>query len=616
MCRLAIETTVECQVELGVGRRRRRPGMGGKLKLSSDRCTPSLHSRSCSITSAALSDGVLFLSPVWPERSSSAAGVRSWELAAAFQRWGYRVAYSAAAAPNAHTVALEVCGMRTHSVPPNRAAALGATLAAARPGVVVFDRFYAEEFYSSRVRELAPDALRVLDMQDMHSLRGAREAAVRAGAPAAAVLACRPGAGDPDLLRELTAIHRSDLTLVCSPVELRLLRDHYGVPAHKLALAPLFYAPSPHDTAGVARSSAVSGAGQPAAQPRSAAACPGFSERRDVMMVGNFLHKPNLDGVRQACALWPAARAALRAAQAEGRLPPGPLPELHIFGAYPPGSAAQQFDRPAQGVRLLGWAPSLDVMLSHRLLLAPLRFGAGERAAQWRMGRGLAERRQRRLGRGRRPPGRVTPPPPRTRMVAGLKGKVADSWWHGLPVVTSPLGAEGMEAEEEAALAAPPSSAAADPALDGYIWQEGGFARSTSGDDSGAAGCGGTTDAAAQGPVWQEGPAGSSGKAAVADWGGLRGSDSPEDLAADVARLYCDEALWGRCQAAGFRLLRRLYDGEATLGAVRAAVEGAAAAREARRDADFVGGLLWQQQLRASEFMSKYIELKESMKAA
>ena len=45
-------------------------------------------------------------------------------------------------------------------------------------------------------------------------------------------------------------------------------------------------------------------------------------------------------------------------------------------------------------------------MLSYRVLLAPLRFGAG------------------------------------------LKGKIVDAWAHGLPVVTTPIGAEGMHAEE------------------------------------------------------------------------------------------------------------------------------------------------------------------------
>lgn len=36
---------------------------------------------------------------------------------------------------------------------------------------VVFDRFHVEEVFSFRICETCPDALLVLDMQDVHSLR-------------------------------------------------------------------------------------------------------------------------------------------------------------------------------------------------------------------------------------------------------------------------------------------------------------------------------------------------------------------------------------------------------------------------------------------------------------
>lgn len=56
----------------------------------------------------------------------------------------------------------------------------------------------------------------------------------------------------------------------------------------------------------------------------------------------------------------------------------------------------------AVGILVKGFAPSLDVMQQYRVCLAPLRFGAG------------------------------------------LKGKIVDSWAHGMPVCTTPVGAEGM----------------------------------------------------------------------------------------------------------------------------------------------------------------------------
>lgn len=68
-------------------------------------------------------------------------------------------------------------------------------------------------------------------------------------------------------------MNRCDLTLVCSPVELELLCDHYGVPAGKLALAPFFV------------------------PPIQAQDLPPYAERSHFVSIGNFKHAPNLDSV-------------------------------------------------------------------------------------------------------------------------------------------------------------------------------------------------------------------------------------------------------------------------------------------------------------------------------
>ena len=62
----------------------------------------------------------------------------------AAKAWGFSVAYGAAAAPNHHTQLLAAQGVATHQVAPNRKAELEAVLAAVRPELVFFDRFYAE----------------------------------------------------------------------------------------------------------------------------------------------------------------------------------------------------------------------------------------------------------------------------------------------------------------------------------------------------------------------------------------------------------------------------------------------------------------------------------------
>ena len=95
-------------------------------------------------------------------------------------------------------------------------------------------------------------------------------------------------------------------------------------------------------------------------------------------------------------------------------------------------------------------------------------------------------------------------------------------------------------------------------------------------------------------------------------WGGLWRSCDEGGLAADAARLHTNQALWEGCARARARALPRLYDADARLGAVRAAVEGALADLGARRARDYVGGLLWQQGVRATEFFARWVELKES----
>ncbi|EFN54125.1 hypothetical protein CHLNCDRAFT_9200, partial [Chlorella variabilis] len=424
---------------------------------------------------------VLFLSPVWPERTSSAAGVRTSDLLEAFCRRGWRAAYASSSTPNEHTAALQAAGVAAFQCQPNRESQLADILAAVQPTAVVFDRFYSEEAYSFRTRELAPGAMRLLDMQDFHALRGGRQRLAEAGAAMEAVQACRPDAVAPDCLRELAAIHRSDLVLVCSPVELQLLIGHYGVPASKVVLAPFFAPPSPHTS--------VAGAAGPDQ------ACPSHAERKHFLMIGNWRHPPNLDSARWACSeIWPALRAALPSEHRDA--------QLHMYGSYAAG-AAQQLHRPKEGVHMKGFAPSLDIMLRYRVLLAPLRYGAG------------------------------------------LKGKVVDSWWHGLPVATTPIGAEGM-----------------------------------------------------------------TGAAAAPAWGGLCGATSAGGIATAAALLYSDQRLWQVCQQRGFELLQMLYDRDRNLGRVLEAVAATAEQLEVLRQQDFVGQMLWQQQLRATDYFSRWIELK------
>lgn len=217
---------------------------------------------------------VLFFAPSWAAHGS-AAGVRTERLVRAFREWGCRVSFASASAHDADAAHLESLGVSTFSLPLNRPDELRALLANVKPQVCVFDRYYTEEAHSFGVRALRPGALRILDMQDCHSLRLCRQRVIKAGGSVLDAVRARPDASDANLARELASIHRSDLTLACSPVEEEYLRQSCGVQPSKLSLAGFFI-----DATTV----------ESASTPPSA-----FEERNGFASLGTFRHPPNVD---------------------------------------------------------------------------------------------------------------------------------------------------------------------------------------------------------------------------------------------------------------------------------------------------------------------------------
>ena len=137
---------------------------------------------------------------------------------------------------------------------------------------------------------------------------------------------------------------------------------------------------------------------------------PGFQERRrnSLLFVGGFAHPPNGDAVLFFCRdILPMVKRAL------GQV------EVTIVGDRPP---PEVLDLAGDGVVIAGWVPEMTPYLdSHCVAIAPLRFGAG------------------------------------------MKGKVGQALAAGLPVVTTRVGAEGMDLEDgKAALIADSPSAFAE----------------------------------------------------------------------------------------------------------------------------------------------------------
>ena len=324
----------------------------------------------------------LVIGYVWPEPASSAAGTRMLELVQLLVRMDYQVTFASAAALSEHRFDLKTIGVAEQTITLN-CSSFDEFVRELQPELVLFDRFFTEEQFGWRVEQACPNALRILDTEDLHSLRHARQQLLKAAqklcgsekekqsvAPVTVddeQLYQQMCAGDM-AVREVAAIFRCDLSLMISEVEIDLLQRYFSVPSQLLFYCP-FLSQSKIDSASL----------------------PDFSARQHFITIGNFRHEPNWDSVLWLKhQLWPMIRAQL------------PQAELHIYGAYPPPKATQLHNT-KEGFHIKGWAADAQAVIqSARVCLAPLRFGAG------------------------------------------IKGKLMDAMCSGTPSITTSIGAESM----------------------------------------------------------------------------------------------------------------------------------------------------------------------------
>ncbi len=274
---------------------------------------------------------ILVIGKVWPEPQSSAAGRRMLQLLELLKESG-TVTFVTAAARTGYESDPENHGVRIGTIGLNDPGN-AAWFAEQQPDIVVYDRFMTEEQFGWLVTENCPNALQVLNTEDLHFLRKARGRAVRTGQMVDLF--------SDEMARELASIYRCDLSLLISEYEADLLIRELGVPEHLVHYLPLF-------SEGIHTG------------------LPGFMERKDCVFVGNFLHDPNADAVqwfRQK--ILPVLRSL------------DPAIGVHIYGAYPTQSILE-FHRPSEKLWVHGRTDDLSmVMKQARINLAPLRYGAG-----------------------------------------------------------------------------------------------------------------------------------------------------------------------------------------------------------------------------------------------
>lgn len=289
---------------------------------------------------------ILWITPIWPEITSSAAGVRTHQLLTILKRRGYEVTINSPCRTNAFRNALENERFSTVSYKPNDSE-FDSYISSLNPNIVIFERFMIEEQFGWRVKEKCPDAVRILDTIDLHFLRRARERKLEHIEKDSLV----PSPLLPyelridDSLREIAAIYRSDLSLILSKFEMDLLTSEFGVPEELMTLCRF----SPPLSRNVS----------------------GFESRKNFVAIGNFRHAPNVDSYRiLQSGLWKSIRQHIESLTGE-------KPELHIYGAYVPREF-MKLDNESEGFRIKGWSGNAqETLQQYRLNLAPLRFGAG-----------------------------------------------------------------------------------------------------------------------------------------------------------------------------------------------------------------------------------------------
>ena len=278
---------------------------------------------------------LLVIGYVWPEPKSSAAGTRMMQLLQLFARAQYKIVFASAAQKSGFETALNDWGIEEVVIQLNHPS-FDDFVQALQPQVVMFDRYFMEEQFGWRISKMVPNALKILDTEDLHFLRHARHQAWKENREV------RVSDLQSDYAkREIASILRCDCTLVISSYEIELLQNTFKIDAKLLFYFPLLMEAETHNL-------------------------PAFEQRKDFVFIGNFWHEPNWQAVKYLKEqVWPILSKLL------------PQVSLQIYGAYP-SQKVLQLHQVKQRFMVNGRAThAADVMIQARVCLAPLLFGAG-----------------------------------------------------------------------------------------------------------------------------------------------------------------------------------------------------------------------------------------------
>lgn len=219
--------------------------------------------------------------------------------------------------------------------------------------VVILSRPYISRNYIDAIKKYIPNVKIIYDTVDLHFLRMSRQKTFEN----------KISVQEINQMHELEwyLIKKSDITILTSYTEGHLL--HQEDSSIKLAILPNIHSENEN--------------------------IENFEERKDMVFVGGFQHKPNIDAVKYLiCEIWPIIKRNL------------PEVKLYIVGSNPTEDIKKYS---SEDIVVTGFVEDITPYFRKcKVMLAPLRYGSG------------------------------------------VKGKITQSLSMGLPVVTTNIGAEGI----------------------------------------------------------------------------------------------------------------------------------------------------------------------------
>ena len=308
---------------------------------------------------------ILIIGTIWPEPNSTAAGNRILQIIEQFQVLNFEIVFACAAAIGEYSFDLKSVNIEMVSIELNNSS-FDDFILELKPEIVIFDRFIIEEQFGWRIAENLPNCMRILDTEDLHFVRNTRFENFKKQK-----ITTEKDFLKSDLAqREIASIYRCDISLIISEAEMEILTSIFRIDSRILHYLPFLI---------------------DEIKENSFDTFPSFAERQHFVTIGNFRHEPNWNAVLYLKeTIWNLIKKQL------------PKAEMHIYGSYVTEKAMQLHDE-KNGFLVKGRADNAhEVIKNARVLLAPIRFGAG------------------------------------------IKGKLTDAMQCGTPSVTSIIGAESM----------------------------------------------------------------------------------------------------------------------------------------------------------------------------